>query len=174
MKKASIGLLIFGIFCLIVGLVMSAFGVYIWGGVLDGWICLWGIVSILCGAVLTSCNDFFEKHCSLKSLGLAFGISMFTGVGLNCFLRLVGILLLIDPIRAPIFVSTSLIFGFISFIAVIVLFILYVIYRRKNPSLKGVIADVSVGIVYIVPFIGMYSLIYSACAGLFHLIFPNL
>ena len=172
MKKASIGLLIFGVCCIIISYILGLFAFFEFLSQ-DG-LLLFGIMSVLCGAVLIIFNNFFEKHSSLKSLGMAMGISLFAGFGLNCLIRLV--IMAVFPFLDdyPIDLTVSLFVGFLSLVGFIVLFSLYIMYRSKKPSLKGVLVDVSFGLVYVIPFLFVYSLIYELCAGLFHYYFPNL
>ena len=184
MKKASIGLLIFVIFCLVCGyfLYFLINNMYI-DNLLKGFVfiigyrkmlCLWGYASILCGVAFTVFNKFLINRCTFKSLGFAFGISLFSGSGLSCLIDLITTFGFASPEEYPIQTPVSLCVGFLSLIAVVILITFYIRYRRENPSCVGFITDLIVGIVYVVPFAMLSSTFYLLCSRVFHYVFPDL
>lgn len=92
------------------------------------------------------------KNCTWKTSVIALGLSAAVSLGICCVLLYLASVAFGEVHKHPIAHPMSIAVGLISFFMVILLFCLYVKQRSERPSVKGVVLDVLLALVCLVPF----------------------
>lgn len=101
------------------------------------------------------------KHITWKTSLIALGISAVGALGLGCVLLYLGSVAFGEAHKHPIAHPMSIAVGLISFFMVILLFCLYVKQRSERPSVKGVVLDVLLALLCLVPFVFLWDWLYQ-------------
>lgn len=113
---------------------------------------LFGGTTVFFGFIGLIFDKQISKRCSLKSIGLALGISALTALGLHCVLSFASCYFLTHPDNHPIRHPVSFIVGSVCFWVFLALFCVYIKLRQKEPSALGVLLDVLLGLGYLPAF----------------------
>lgn len=123
-----------------------------------------GILITLTGILATVFNRFFSKHCTVESSVTSIVISAVVGLGLSCVMWFATCYFLDHPKNHPIRHPASFIFGVICFVIFLCLIGLYIFLRFRKPSVKGILIDVAVSLVYVAPFWALFIEMYEPLA----------
>lgn len=170
-KKRSVALIVVGAVCLLAGILSYVlardFSPIIWVMlVLIG--IPFGAAFLLTGALRFPLAKAIETHCTKKTVCLSLLTSAALGVcGVCSWLWNLWRAEANDEMYKPYFLHSPHIWGaWIGFLVCIVCFVLYVRERRrtKRTSETGVLLDVGLCILYLVPFALVYVFFYSCFA----------
>ena len=111
-----------------------------------------GALVVITGIIAIAFNRFFSKHCRVETSVTSIVISAVVGLGFSCFMWFATCYFLNHPKNHPIRHPASFILGVICFIVFLCLIALYIFLRFRKPSVKGILIDVAVSMVYVAPF----------------------
>ncbi len=123
-----------------------------------------GILVTLTGIIATAFNRFFSKHCAVETSVTSIVISAVVGLGLSAVMWFAACYFLDHPKNHPIRHPASFIFGVICFVVFLCLIGLYTFLRFRKPSVKGILIDVAVSLVYAAPFWTLFINMYEPLA----------
>ena len=106
-------------------------------------------------------NRFFSKRCGVLCAAVSMSISAVVGLGLSCVMWFATCYFLDHPKNHPIMHPASFIFGVICFVVFLCLIGLYIFLRFRKPSVKGILCDFGVSILYVAPFWAFFSNAYT-------------
>ena len=110
-----------------------------------------GALVAVTGIVFLAFNKFFAKHCEILTSLTSFALSVIIGSGLGCIAIFATCYFLTHPDKHPVRHPASFILGVICFFAMMIALLVYALLRIKNPSVKGIIIDVALTIIYAAP-----------------------
>ena len=122
--------------------------------------------TILCGIFYLIFTKFVKQNCTLKTSVTTLGISVSLCLGMYCFFAFIICYYDGTPARNPIAHSASIVFGILSFVAFVGLSILYVFLRKKKMSVKGIIIEFLLTVIYVIPFFLTFSCIHEILSDL--------
>ena len=118
----------------------------------DGYILLLfviGIVLFLSGAFCLLFTKTVINNCSLKTTILSLTVSLFSAIGLICFITWYSIVVFHEMSKRPIAHPTSITGGLISLTAVIIAIWFYIKLRKHDLKVKGIVIDILTSIIYL-------------------------
>lgn len=102
-----------------------------------------------------------KEHCGKKTSLLSLILSADIAFGAYCFMIWLAIVIFNSVKVFPIARALSIIFGVLSFVAAVLLLILYIRERKKRPSAKGVVIDILLLILCLVPIFKVYEFLHK-------------
>jgi len=108
-----------------------------------------GIVLFLSGAFCLLFKKTVINNCSLKTTILSLTVSLFSAIGLICFITWYSIVVFHEMSKSPIAYPTSITGGLISLIAFIITIVFYFKARKSNFKVKGIVIDVLTIVIYL-------------------------
>lgn len=122
---------------------------------------MFGGAFVIIGLVSFFLGDRLHFHCTIASTILAFGISATFSFCVCCGLSFASCFLLTTPDKHPIRLPLSLILGVIGAGFFILLIDRYIKQRKINKSVWGMAADIGMILLYVIPFVMLFSSIES-------------
>lgn len=121
---------------------------------------------ILSGAFYLIFTKIVKQNCTLKTSAVALGISAAGGLGLYCFFSLAIIDAFNSVGESPILFPVARIFGVLSLITFIGLIVLYVLLRKKKMSIKGMVLDVIISVIFLPSFFCIFACAHQVLSDL--------
>lgn len=150
-----------------VGIIGGADGpsaIYLSSQLLSGFpfvLILFGTAIVLSSLFCLIFRKTVKEHCSIKTSILSLALSAVGALGMFCFIEWLIIVGWNSMKFYPIVYYASIIIGIISLITAILLLVLYITERKKQPSVKGIIIDVLLMLLYFMAFFTGYGSLLS-------------
>lgn len=127
-----------------------------------------GIDFFVCGIIGLIFNTYLAKICTLKTTVTALAISSVISLGIWCCMSYISCFFLTAPDKHPVRYPASVILGGICFIVFCVLVCFYVKFRKINRTVKGVIVDILLTIIYLPMFVVLFAVLDRNLAIIMH------
>lgn len=127
-----------------------------------------GVDFFVCGIIGLFFNTYFSKICTLKTTVTALAISANVGLGIWCCMSWLSCHFLTTPDKHPVRYPTSIILGRVCFIVFCILVCFYTKFRKINKTIKGVVVDLLLTIIYLPMFVVLFAVLDRNLAIIMH------
>lgn len=127
-----------------------------------------GIDFFVCGIIGLIFNTYLSKICTLKTTVTALAISYVIGLGFWCCMSWISCFFLTTPDKHPVRYPASVILGGVCFIVFCILVCFYVKFRKINRTIKGIVVDLLLIIIYLPMFVVLFAVLDRMLAVIMH------